>query len=147
MSLSSAPPPFYPPVYASTSVSVSVSRKSTIPDNNNNNNHVHVVFDPDRDKDKADTKSIASGHSASTTRSQLSSRSDTLKLAIRTDLATERSDTKLLVRRARCPPEFLEEIARSGVPHDLKTRAESTLKVVSGLEAEALFDRFVGWVK
>jgi hypothetical protein len=94
------------------------------------------------DKDNADLRSIASGHSGSSARTQLSSRSDTLKLAIRTD-AADKKHTKG-TRRARCSPEFLEEIAKAGVPHGFKTRAESTFRVVSGLEAEGFFEQFIG---
>ncbi|KAM6498843.1 hypothetical protein JOM56_006791 [Amanita muscaria] len=141
------------PAYASTSGSTSSSNSRK-----HSSSRKATSADTAAD-DKADLKSIASGHSACSTRTQLSSRSNTLKLAIRTDdLAVSarpksKSSTpskhrtapqKLVVRRARCPPEFLEEIARSGAPHGLQTRAESTFKVVNGLEAEALFDHFVG---
>jgi len=65
-------------------------------------------------------------------------------MAIRTDLADKKGVK--VIRRARCTPEFLEEIAKTGVPHNLKTRAESSFRVVYGLEAETLFEQFVGWV-
>lgn len=125
----SLPPPYS--AYASSgSSSSSGSRKS--PDKNHS---AHT-------KDMADLRSIASGHSGSTAHTQLSSRSDTLKLAIHTDVA-EKKHVKV-VRRARCSPEFLEEIAKTGVPHGFKTRAESTFRVISGLEAESLFEKFIG---
>lgn len=135
MSLSS-PPPYSS--YASTSGSSSssgsrkLSRKHR-PDTSH-----------DQEKDTTDIRSIASGHSGSTARTQMSSRSDTLKMAIRTDLADKKGPK--VVRRARCTPEFLEEIAKTGVPHNFKTRADSSFKVVYGLEAEALFDHFLGLV-
>jgi len=133
MSLSS-PPPYSFYVSTSGSSSSSGSRKS-LRKHRSNTSH-------DPEKDTADLRSIASGHSGSTARTQLSSRSDTLKMAIRTDLADKKGVK--VTRRARCTPEFLEEIAKTGAPHNLKTRAESSFRVVYGLEAETLFDQFVG---
>ncbi|KAF8640563.1 hypothetical protein AX17_000225 [Amanita inopinata Kibby_2008] len=123
---------------------------SSIPSSNKGHNRkrkptVDTSFGRGDDADKADLKSISSGHSSSTnhsSRSHHSSRSDTLKLTIQTGPGDDPS-AKKTTRRAKCAPEFLEEIAKAGVPEGFETRAESQFKIVHGIEAEMLFDKFI----
>ncbi|PFH46396.1 hypothetical protein AMATHDRAFT_69969 [Amanita thiersii Skay4041] len=144
----SLPPPYTPfvPSYASTASSSSSSSSWRDHERHSSTRKPDISISTSV-QDDSDLKSISSCHSSSTNhsaRSHKTTRSNTLKMAIGTADDAKHHKPAKTTRRAKCPPEFLEEIAGGGVLEGFRTRAKCKFRIVAGTEAEEIFEKFVG---